>query len=79
VHRGVGDENVDSVGNRGTEGQAHADRSNRGLLTALRARTERAHALLGRWRALDRITLCPGRITVVMAAALVLTSMLRGR
>jgi hypothetical protein len=53
--------------------------SNRGLLTALRARTERAHALLGRWRALDRITLYPWRITVVMAAALVLTSMLRGR
>ena len=27
-------------------------------LTALRAPTERAHALLGHWRALDRVTLC---------------------
>jgi hypothetical protein len=49
------------------------------LLTALRAPTERAHALLGRWRALDRITLCPWRISVIIAAALVLTSMRRGR
>lgn len=49
------------------------------LLTALRAPTERAHALLGRWRALDRVTLCPWRISVIAAAALVLTSMQRGR
>ena len=49
------------------------------LLTALRAPTERAHALLGRCRALDRVTLCPWRSSVVMAAALVLTSMQRGR
>ena len=47
-------------------------------LTALRAPTERAHALLGHWRALDRVTLCPWRISVI-AAALVLTSMQRGR
>ncbi len=49
------------------------------LLTALRAPTERAHALLGRWRALERVTICPWRITAIVAAALVLTSMLRGR
>ena len=49
------------------------------LLIALRAPTERAHALLGRWRALERVTICPWRITAIVAAALVLTSMLRGR
>ncbi len=58
----------------------HSDtRTYNWLLTALRAPTERAHALLGRWRALHRVTLCPWRISVVIAAALVLTSMLRGR
>jgi hypothetical protein len=49
------------------------------LLTDLRAPTERAHALLGYWRALERITVCPQRIGTIVAAALVLTSMLRGR
>jgi DDE superfamily endonuclease len=49
------------------------------LLTALRAPTERAHALLGYWRALDRITVCPWRIGTIVAAALVLRSMTRGR
>ena len=49
------------------------------LLTALRAPTERAHALLGYWRALNRITVCPWRIGTIVAAALVLTSMTRGR
>jgi hypothetical protein len=49
------------------------------LITGLRAPTERAHALLGYWRALDRITVCPQRIGVIVAAALVLTSMQRGR
>ena len=49
------------------------------LLIALRAPTERAHALLGRWRTLERVTICPWRITAIVAAALVLTSMLRGR
>jgi hypothetical protein len=49
------------------------------LLTALRAPTERAHALLGRWRALERVTICPQRIGTIAAAALVLTSMQRGR
>jgi hypothetical protein len=48
------------------------------LITALRAPTERAIALLGRWRALDRVTLCPQRIGVIAAAALVLTSLDRG-
>jgi hypothetical protein len=49
------------------------------LITDLRAPTERAHALLGSWRALQRITVCPQRIGTIVAAALVLTSMLRGR
>ena len=49
------------------------------LITDLRAPTERAHALLGYWRALERITVCPQRIGTIVAAAHVLTSMLRGR
>jgi hypothetical protein len=48
------------------------------LITALRAPTERGDALLGRWRALDRVTLCPQRISAIAAAALVLTSLDRG-
>ena len=48
------------------------------LLTALRAPTERGNALLGRWRALDRVTVCPQRIGVIAVAALVLTSLDRG-
>ena len=57
-------------------GPLHTD--NRGynrLLTALRAPRERGNALLGRWRALDRVTVCPQRIGVIAAAALVLTSL----
>src|SRR3954466_3751804 len=49
------------------------------LITDLRAPTERAHALLGYWRALERVTVCPQRIGTIVAAALVLTSMQRGR
>jgi DDE superfamily endonuclease len=48
------------------------------LITALRAPAERGNALLGRWRALDRVTLCPQRIGAIAAAALVLTSLDRG-
>jgi hypothetical protein len=48
------------------------------LITALRAPTERGNALLGRWRALDRVTVCPQRIGTIAAAALVLTSVDRG-
>jgi hypothetical protein len=48
------------------------------LITALRAPTERGHALLGRWRAPDRVTLCLQRIGAIAAAALVLTSLDRG-
>jgi hypothetical protein len=48
------------------------------VITALRAPTERGHALLGRWRALERVTVCPQRITAIAAAALVLTSLERG-
>lgn len=49
------------------------------MITALRAPTERANALLGYWRTLDRITLDPRRIGVIVAAALVLKSLIRGR
>jgi hypothetical protein len=49
------------------------------LLTALRAPTERAHALLGYWRALGRITVCPRRIGPITAAALVLLHREYGR
>jgi hypothetical protein len=49
------------------------------MRSALRAPTERAHALLGYWRALDRVTVCPQRIGTIVATALVLTSMQRGR
>jgi hypothetical protein len=49
------------------------------LLIALRAPTERAHALLGYWRALERVTVCPWRIGTIMSAVLVLSSMTRGR
>jgi hypothetical protein len=48
------------------------------LINCLRAPTERGHAMLGRWRALDRVTICPQRITATVAAALVLTSLDRG-
>ena len=60
-------------------GLLHADTCcyNR-LLTALRAPTDRSNALLGRWRALDRVTVSPQRIGVIAAAALVLTSLDRG-
>jgi hypothetical protein len=43
------------------------------LVTALRAPAERANALLGCWRALDRVTICPQRISAIAAAALVLS------
>jgi hypothetical protein len=55
------------------------DRCYNQLLTALRAPTERALGLLGRWRTLDRVTVCPRPTSVIAAAALVLTSMQRGR
>ena len=48
------------------------------LITALRAPAERANALLGRWRALRRVTVSPQRISAIAAAALVLTSLDRG-
>jgi hypothetical protein len=60
-------------------GPLHTDnRCYNRLLTALRAPSERGNALLGRWRALDRVTVCPQRIGVIAAAALVLTSLDRG-
>ena len=49
------------------------------LITALRAPAERSNVLLGRWRALDRVTSCPQRSGVAAAAALVLTSLARPR
>lgn len=49
-------------------------------ITALRAPAERANALLkSGWKALRRISLCPWRIGNIVAAALVLTTMQRGR
>jgi hypothetical protein len=57
----------------------HDTRCYNQLITDLRAPTERAHALLGYWRALERITVCPQRIGTIVAAALVLTSMTRSR
>jgi len=41
--------------------------------------TRFSHQLLGYWRALQRITVCPQRIGTIVAAALVPTSMQRGR
>src|SRR3954469_11130712 len=61
------------------EGPLHLDnRCYNELITALRAPAERGNALLGRWRALDRVTVCPQRIGTIAAAALVLTSLDRG-
>ena len=61
------------------DGPLHTDhRCYNSLITALRAPTERGHALLGRWRALDRVTVSPHRIGAIAAAALVLTSLDRG-
>jgi DDE superfamily endonuclease len=46
------------------DGPLHIDnRCFNQLVTALRAPTERSNALLGRWRALDRVTVCPQRIS----------------
>jgi hypothetical protein len=61
------------------DGRLHSDnRCYNELITALRAPTERANALLGRWRALDRVTVCPQRIGAIAAAALVLILLDRG-
>jgi CRISPR/Cas system-associated protein Csm6 len=49
------------------------------LLTAVRAIGERANAeLKQRWRCLRRIRLCPNRISVSVAAAIVLSTLQRG-
>lgn len=54
------------------------DRARNTLISALRAPAERANALLKRtWKALERITLDPGRITAITAAALVLLHLQR--
>jgi hypothetical protein len=61
------------------DGPLHTDnRCYNQLITALRAPTQRGNALLGHWRALDRVTVSPHRIGVIAAAALVLTSLDRG-
>jgi hypothetical protein len=50
------------------------------LITALRAPAERANALLkSSFKALRRVTLCPQRIGDIVAAALVILTMHRGR
>jgi len=62
------------------DGPLHIDnRCYNRLITALRAPTERGNAMLGRWRALDRVTLCPQRIGAITAAALVLLLHQHGR
>lgn len=54
------------------------NRARNTIISALRAPAERANALLKRtWKALERITLDPGRITAVIAAALVLLHLQR--
>ena len=60
------------------DGPLHTDNRCNSLIAALRAPAERGHALLGRWRALDRVTVSPQRIGAIAAAALVLTSLDRG-
>ena len=56
------------------------NRSYNMLLTAVRAIGERANAeLKQRWRCLRRIRLCPSRIGSIMAAAIVLSTLQRGR
>jgi hypothetical protein len=61
------------------DGPLHTDnRCYNRLITALRAPAERGNARLGRWRALDRVTVSPHRISAIVAAALVLTSLDRG-
>ena len=54
------------------------NRSRNTMITALRAPAERANALLKRtWKALERITLDPNRISEIIAAALVLLHLQR--
>lgn len=56
------------------------NRARNGAITALRAPAERANALLkSGWKALRRVTVCPWRISQITAAALVLTTLQRGR
>jgi hypothetical protein len=57
----------------------HSDNAARNeLISSLRAPGERGIALLKtRWRALNRIRLCPQRIGAITAAALVLTTLER--
>jgi hypothetical protein len=51
---------------RQPDGPLHIDnRCYNQLITALRAPAERGNALLGRWRALDRVTVCPQRIGAI--------------
>ena len=54
------------------------NRARNRLISALRAPSERANALLKRtWKALERVTLDPGRIGAITAAALVLLHLQR--
>ncbi len=54
------------------------NRARNTMISALRAPAERANALLKRtWKTLERITLDPGRITAIIAAALVLLHLQR--
>jgi hypothetical protein len=57
-----------------------ANQSYNVLLTAMRTIGERANAeLTQRWRCLRRIRLCPNRIGTIVAAAIILSTLQRGR
>ena len=64
---------------KGGQQLAVDNRTYNALVTATRAPTERANALLGWARALRRVTLDPTRITAIARAALVIITLLRGR
>jgi len=60
-------------------GKLHVDNlTYNAMITGLRSPTERGNALLGHWRALDRVTVCPQKIGVIAVAALVLITIDRG-
>lgn len=71
---GIGVHTPIKGGNLGADNRAY-----NALLTGTRAISERANALLKqRWKALRHVTLSPSRVGVIVAAALVLTTLERG-
>ena len=55
------------------------DRDDIGAGAGIRTPAEGGNALLGRWRAPDRVTVCPQRIRAIVAADLVLNVLDRGQ